>query len=469
MQNTGQEPSERTGTTEGVALLTGDPKRAILKLSIPMIAAMLLMSTYNLVDAIWVAGLGSDALAAVGFMTPVFMILMGLSVGLGAGVTSAIARRIGAGNREGADNTAVHAILLSLALSAALTLPLILLAGPVAVLLGAGDTTGLATVYGQTLFTGTVFVLFTNIAYAILRAEGDMKRTMYAMGASSIINIVLDPILIYGAGMGIAGAALATVISIALVSVVILFWFFVRKDTYVSLSRRVFSPDLSTIIDILKVGLPASLEFFLMSALAIIINSLLVGISGTDAVAIYTTGWRVVMFAIIPFVGISTAVVSVCGAAYGARKYEHLKTAHTFSVWLGVVIAIAMSAITWLVAPQIALIFTYSPESAHLAPGIVVFLQIMCFFYPFVPPGIMSGSIFQGTGKGTTSLAISVLRNLLFIALFTWVLAIPMGMGEAGVWWGIVAGDILGGIVGYLWARLYIARLIATANGPHPP
>lgn len=469
MQNTGQEPSERTGTTEGVALLTGDPKRAILKLSIPMIAAMLLMSTYNLVDAIWVAGLGSDALAAVGFMTPVFMILMGLSVGLGAGVTSAIARRIGAGNREGADNTAVHAILLSLALSAALTLPLILLAGPVAVLLGAGDTTGLATVYGQTLFTGTVFVLFTNIAYAILRAEGDMKRTMYAMGASSIINIVLDPILIYGAGMGIAGAALATVISIALVSVVILFWFFVRKDTYVSLSRRVFSPDLSTIIDILKVGLPASLEFFLMSALAIIINSLLVGISGTDAVAIYTTGWRVVMFAIIPFVGISTAVVSVGGAAYGARKYEHLKTAHTFSVGLGVVIAIAMSAITWLVAPQIALIFTYSPESAHLAPGIVVFLQIMCFFYPFVPPGIMSGSIFQGTGKGTTSLAISVLRNLLFIALFTWVLAIPMGMGEAGVWWGIVAGDILGGIVGYLWARLYIARLIATANGPHTP
>jgi len=469
MQNTGQEPSERTGTTEGVALLTGDPKRAILKLSIPMIAAMLLMSTYNLVDAIWVAGLGSDALAAVGFMTPVFMILMGLSVGLGAGVTSAIARRIGAGNREGADNTAVHAILLSLALSAALTLPLILLAGPVAVLLGAGDTTGLATVYGQTLFTGTVFVLFTNIAYAILRAEGDMKRTMYAMGASSIINIVLDPILIYGAGMGIAGAALATVISIALVSVVILFWFFVRKDTYVSLSRRVFSPDLSTIIDILKVGLPASLEFFLMSALAIIINSLLVGISGTDAVAIYTTGWRVVMFAIIPFVGISTAVVSVCGAAYGARKYEHLKTAHTFSVGLGMVIAIAMSAITWLIAPQIALIFTYSPESAHLAPGIVVFLQIMCFFYPFVPPGIMSGSIFQGTGKGTTSLAISVLRNLLFIALFTWVLAIPMGMGEAGVWWGIVAGDILGGIVGYLWARLYIARLIATAKSPHTP
>jgi putative MATE family efflux protein len=467
MQNTGPETSERTETTAGVALITGDPKRAILKLSVPMIAAMLLLSTYNLVDAIWVAGLGSDALAAVGFMTPVYMILIGLSVGLGAGVSSAIARKIGAGDREGADNTAVHALLLSLILSGILTVPLILLADPVAVLLGAGDTAGLASVYGQTLFTGTVFVLFTNIAYAILRAEGDMKRTMYAMGISSVINIVLDPILIYGAGMGIAGAALATVISIATVSAVILFWFFVRKDTYVTLSRQAFSPDLSAITDILLVGLPASLEFFLMSALAIIINGLLVGISGTDAVAVYTTGWRVVMFAIIPFVGISTAVVSVGGAAYGARRYDRLKTAHTFSVALGVAIAIAMSVITWLLAPQIALIFTYSPESAHLAPAIVAFLQIMCFFYPFVPPGIMSGSIFQGTGKGTTSLAISVLRNLLFIAFFAWVLAVPMGMSETGVWWGIVAGDILGGSVGYLWARLYIARLIATANGQH--
>jgi len=462
MQDTGTTPSERKGTTAGVALLTGDPKKAILKLSIPMIAAMFLLSTYNLVDAIWVAGLGSDALAAVGFMTPVFMIITGLAVGLGAGVSSSIARRIGADDRKGADNTAVHAILLSLVLSGILTVPLILLAGPVAVLLGAGDTAGLAAVYGQTLFTGTVFILFTNIAYAILRAEGDMKRTMYAMAASSVVNMVLDPILIYWAGMGIAGAALATVISIAIVSVAILFWFFVRKDTYVSLSRRVFSPDLSVITDILKVGLPASLEFFLMSTLAIIINGLLVGISGTDAVAVYTTGWRVVLFAIIPFVAIGTSVVSVGGAAYGARRYDRLMAAHTFSVGLGVAIALAMSVITWLIAPQIALIFTYSPESAHLAPGIVVFLQIMCFFYPFVPPGIMSGSVFQGTGKGMTSLVISFMRNLLFIALFTWVLGVAMGMGETGVWWGIVIGDILGGIVGFLWARLYISRLIAS-------
>ncbi|WP_067052471.1 MATE family efflux transporter [Methanofollis ethanolicus] len=465
MHDTGKKNSELTETTEGVSLITGDPKKAIVKLSIPMIAAMFLLSTYNLADAIWVAGLGSDALAAVGFMTPVFMILTGLAVGLGAGVTSAIARRIGAGDRVGADNTAAHAILIALGLAAILTIPLVLLAGPVAALLGAGETAGLAAAYGQTLFAGTVFVLFTNIAYAILRAEGDTKRTMYAMAVSSVLNIVLDPILIYGAGMGVTGAALATVISIAAVSAVLVYWFRVRKDTYVSLSREKFSPDLRVVGNILGVGLPASLEFFLMSALAIIVNGLLVRVSGTDAVAVYTTGWRVVMFGIIPFVAIGTSVTSVSGAAYGARKYEKIRTAHTFAVGLGVAIALAMSVITWVFAPQIALIFTYSTESAHLAPAITAFLMTMCFFYPFVPPGVMSGSVFQGTGKGLTSLAITFLRNLLFIAVAAWALAIPLGMGETGVWWGIVTGDILGGIVSFLWARVYIARLIATAKG----
>jgi len=464
MHDTGKKNSE---TTEGVSLLTGDPKKAIVKLSLPMIAAMLLLSTYNLADAVWVAGLGSDALAAVGFMTPVFMILSGLSVGLGAGVSSAIARRIGAGDRRGADNTAVHAILLALGLAALLTIPLILLAGPVAALLGAGETAGLAAEYGQVLFTGTVFVLFTNIAYAILRAEGDTKRTMYAMAVSAVLNIVLDPLLIYGAGMGVAGAALATVISIATVSAVLVFWFFVRKDTYVSLSRERFSPRPAVVWDILGVGLPASLEFFLMSALAIIVNGLLVQVSGTDAVAVYTTGWRVVMFGIIPFVAIGTSVVSVSGAAYGARKFGKIRTAHTFSVGLGMTVALAISAVTWFFAPHIALIFTYTAESAHLAPAITAFLMTMCFFYPFIAPGMMSAGVFEGTGKGIFALAVEFLRNLVFIVLAIWVLGVVLGLGEVGVWWGIVAGNTLGGTVGYLWARLYIARLIATGNGPH--
>ncbi|PKL66035.1 MAG: MATE family efflux transporter [Methanomicrobiales archaeon HGW-Methanomicrobiales-3] len=448
-------------STAGIALLMGDPKKAIIKLSGPMIAAMLLMSTYNIVNAIWVAGLGSDALAAVGFVTPLFMILIGLSNGLGAGVASVISRRIGAKDKAGADNAAVHAILLVLILSAVLTIPLILLTGPIVSLFGAGDTAGLATEYGQIIFLGMVLILFTNIAYAILRAEGDAKRAMYVMGASSLLNIVLDPLLIYSAGMGIAGAAWGMILSLIMVSGVLMYWFYGKKDTYVTLSFAAFSWDKKTVRDILGVGLPASVEFFLMSVLAIFINGLLVATAGTDAVAVYTAGWRVIFFAIIPMIAIATAVISVAGASYGARQFEKIRIVHSFSILLGIAIAIVISIITFVFAPQIATIFTYSPDSAHLAPGIAAFLAIMCLFYPFVPPGVMSGAVFQATGKGMTSLVITVLRNLVFIAVFAYLFGIVFGWGEHGVWWGIVAGDILGGTVAYLWARYYISRLIA--------
>lgn len=446
---------------EGVALLMGDPKKAIISLSGPMIIAMLLMSTYNIVNAIWVAGLGSDALAAVGFVTPLFMVLMGIGSGLGAGAASVISRRIGAKDKAGADNAAAHALLITLILSVVLTIPLILLTGPIVLLFGAGETAGLATAYGQVVFLGMILILFTNVAYAILRAEGDTKRAMYVMGASSVLNMVLDPILIYGAGMGIAGAAWGMILSMILVSIVLLYWFFVKKDTYVTFAGAGFSWDKRTLRDILGVGLPASVEFFLMSIIAIFINGLLVATAGTDAVAVYTAGWRVVFFAVIPLVGIAMSLISVAGAAYGARAFEKIRTAHTFSIVLGIAISLAISIVTFIFAGQIALIFTYSADSAHLAPDIALFLATMCFFYPFVPPGIMSGSVFQATGRGLTSLAITVMRNLAFIAVFAYLFGIVLGYGEHGVWWGIVAGDILGGTLAFLWARYFIARLIA--------
>nr|WP_319537981.1 MATE family efflux transporter [uncultured Methanospirillum sp.] len=449
--------------TVGVNLLKGDPKVAILKLSIPMIVAMLLMSTYNLVNAVWVAGLGSDALAAVGFITPLFMVLIGLGNGLGAGVTSVIARRIGAGDRDGANGAAVQAILMILGISVIITVLLIALARPLMILFGAGKTVDLAIEYGNVVFAGTILILFTNIAYAILRAEGDTKRTMYVMGASSILNIILDPILIYYMKMGIAGAAWGMIISLLLVTVVLLYWFFIKRDTYVNLSWNVNVKETRNVKDMLAVGLPASCEFFLMSLLAIFINAMLVMVASTDAVAVYTAGWRVVFFAIIPLVAISTSVVSVTGAAYGGRHYEKFPIIHNFSILLGVGIAIIISIITWLFASQISFIFTYTSEGAHLAPAIAAFLATMCIFYPFVPPGIMSSSIFQGTGRGLSSLILNILRNMVFMASAAYLLGVVFGLGEHGVWYGIVIGDILGGIVGYLWARIYIKRLMKYA------
>ena len=448
-----------TGNTQGVTILTGDPKKAIISLSGPMIVAMLLLSSYNIVNAVWVVGLGSDALAAVGFMTPLYMVLMGLGTGIGAGATSAIARRIGANDRNGANNCAVHTLLIALILSVIVTLPLVIFAGQIALLFGAGETAGLAAAYGQVLFAGSFFILFVNIAYGILRAEGDARRTMHAMVAASLLNIVLDPLLIYGLGLGIAGAAWGTIFSLAAATIVLCYWFFIKKDTYVCFSRQVFIPSRSVVSDILSVGIPASVEYLLMSALNIILNLILVMVATTDAVAVFSVGFRIVSFGIVPIVAIGTSVVSVAGAAYGARHYEKIRVAHTFSIMFGLAIALSVSILTGIFASPIASVFSYSQQSAQLYPAIAAFIGVMCFFYPFVPLGLLSSSVFQGVGKGPTSLFLTFMRSLVFAAVFAYLFAIPMGMGEQGVWWGIVAGEVAGGLLAFVWARLYVSKL----------
>jgi putative MATE family efflux protein len=458
---TGQPAAFEEKITRGVGILRGDPRVAIWKLSGPMIVAMLLMAVYNLADAIWVAGLGPDALAAVGFVAPLFMVLIGLSNGLGAGITSVVSRRIGARDKTGADRAAVHALLIAITVAILLTVLLVPSIGPIVVLMGGESVSDLAVEYGGIVFLGTIFFLAVHCSYAILRAEGDTRRTMYAMAASSILNIVLDPILIYGAGLGVAGAALATVISVASVAGVLTYWFLGKKDTYVRLSFREFRPERRTVHDILGVGLPASIEYLLMSMVVIINNGILVTVAGTDAVAVYTSGWRIVMFAIVPLIGITTSLVSVSGAAYGAREYEKIRVALSFSLKIGVAMALVTSSLTYILAPEITSLFTYTPESAYLAPAFILFFQTMCLFYPFVPFGMFSSSVFQGTGHGITSLVINLLRNLVFIVVFTYLLGIVFGLGELGVYFGIVAGNILGTSAGYIWVNVFLSRLSA--------
>jgi putative MATE family efflux protein len=456
----GQKKQAAEDITRGVSLLIGEPKKAVLKLSGPMIVALMIQAAYSLVNAVWVAGLGPTALAAVGFVSPIFMVVIGISNGLGAGVSSAISRRIGAGDKAGADATAAHAIVLVIAVSALLTASLLGLAGPILVAMGAGSTLDLALEYGNIVFAGSILAVFSAMAFAILRGEGDTKRTMYAMAAGSIVNAVLDPVLIYWAGLGVAGAAWGTVFSMLLVSLVQLYWMFIKKDTYVSISRRGFCLCRNIMADILSVGIPASIEFLFYSIDAVIINAMLVRVSGTDAVAVYTAGWRVIFVALVPLIAIATAEISVAGAAFGARRYDSLSVIHSYSTKLGLAIGAATAIVTGLLAPQITALFTFSADSAHLAPALVAFMHAMCLFYPFVSPGIMSASFFQGAGKGLTSLFLNLLRDVILVTMMAFVLGMVLGFGEHGIWWGIVFGNISGSLLSYLWARLYINRLM---------
>lgn len=454
--------SEEGPETKGVRILEGDPKKAIIKLAVPMIVAMSVQTLYQLVDTFWVSGLGADALAAMGFVFPFYFISMALSNGLGIGGGAAISRKIGARDKAGADNVAVHTIIMMLLLVLIFTIPFYVFAPQIFSLVGAGKTTDLAVEYARVIFLGSIVIFFTNVANSILRAEGDSKRAMHAMVLGAVLNIVLDPIFIYTFKMGIAGAAWATLLSLAVSSAMMFNWLFFKRDTFVSFDFKDFSFEKNIINDIFKVAVPASAQQLSMSLSMLVLNLIIVNVSSTDGVAVYSTGWRVATIAIAPLVGIATAVVSVSGAAFGAKDFEKAKTVHTYAVKIGLLIEGGVAAFTFIFAPQIAAIFTQTEEAAHIAPDLVQFLRIIYIFYPTVSLGMLSSSLFQGVGKGLSALVANILRTMVFTPLFAAFFAFNLDMGQVGAWWGIVAGNAIGAGLVFIWARLYLSTIVKT-------
>lgn len=455
--------------TEGVKTLLGEPKRAIIKLALPMIVAMSVQTIYNFVDAIWVSGLGADALSAVGFFFPFFFMIMAIGRGLGLGGGSAISRRIGARDKIGADNVAVHTIVIMFLAAVFLTVPLFIFAEKIFTLLGAGRTLTMAVSYARIMFAGTLIIFFVNIANAILRSEGDARRAMFAMVLGAVINIVLDPIFIYTFGLGVAGAAWATILSFSITSLLLFNWLFLKKDSYVSFSFRKFRFNREIVRDILRVGLPASAQQLSMSFTMLMINLILVRVAGTDGVAVYTTGWRVATIAILPLLGIATAVVSVSAAAFGQSVFKKINIAFMHALKIGIIIEVVVGIAVFFLAPQITAVFTRAQGATRIASDLVVFLRIMCFFYPATAFGMFSSSMFQGVGKGINALIVTIIRTVLLTLLFTTLFAFILEMGLMGVWFGIVMGNTIGAVVAFLWAKSYIRSLIATMRKVETP
>ena len=297
--------------TKGVDTLLGNPRKAILAMSVPLIIAMIAQSANNLIDAVWVAGLGPDALAAVGFIFPLFFILIGIGNGVGIGASSAIARHIGRGDKVGVDSTATQSIVLITIFGALMTVFMLVFQRDLLVMMGTDHTIDLCVEYGTPIFAMTLLFFFNGLLSNLLRSEGAAKRAMVTQVLAAVINIILDPFFIYdyGLGMGMAGAAWATIVAVAISFTLIFFWFF-KRDTYIKISVKHVRLEKATVYDILRVGIPASLEMIVMSLFSIVVNLIIVmSDRGTDGLAIFSSTWRIVQMLMIPNMAIGGAVV----------------------------------------------------------------------------------------------------------------------------------------------------------------
>ena len=450
---------------ENVELMRGEPEIAVRKLAIPIMISMLLTASYNIVDGIWVAGLGQAAIAGIGFVTPIFMILNGFSVGLGNGATSSISRAVGARDRDRASKSAQHSLLIFLIASIILTLVLLIIQEPLLKAYGAsGQSLAEAIKYATPLFLGLFAFMFANGGSGILRGEGDMKRAMYAIIVSVILNFVLDPLFIYVLNLGSAGASLATIISSLGSAVVIMYWILIKKDTYVDVNLRKFKFESKIANDILKVGIPASLDMFMMSIAMSFYLMFISSVGGEYGIAAFTSGQRLYLFGIMPLTAIASAVAAVSGSAYGARNWDYLSRTHLYGTKFAVAFSVMITLILVIFAPQLSLLFAYTPETASLVPEITNFLRIASFGLLLVGIGMPSSFFYQGIGRGTTSLAWTIIRELIFTVSFTYLFGIVFDWGLTGIWIGLAVGRILASILNFTYARYTIKKLKTVLN-----
>lgn len=444
--------------TEEIDLIVNHPKKAINKLALPIIISNLFMMLNNIIDGIWVSGLGPGPLAAVGFVTPLFLALVGFANGLGAGSNSLIARCIGAEDYESAGNSAIHSIMLSLIVTVLATAVLLIILKPILLLMGAGEVISETMSYGTIVVCGSFSVFLPAMMAAIFRSQGEIKRASYPLMVTAFINIILDPIFIYVLGWGVAGAAAATVLSGALPMLLMIYWMFIKQDSFLEVKMSEYKRDFGIYKDILVVGIPASLEQFILSSFSILMNYWLTIIAGTIAVAVYSATWRLVAIGLAPLIGIGISALTVGGAAYGARNLTNFKIALNYGAKLGLISSVIICACLFIFAEPLSFIFSYSADSSVMAPKIVEALHILSFFLLFVPLGIVSGNLFQSMGKGTISLALTIFRAFILELVFAGIFAFVFNWGAPGIYAGTVVGMTIGSIVAYIFINYYLKK-----------
>ena len=442
-------------TDDNIGLITGNPRKAINKLAFPTIFSMLLMFLNNLIDSFWVEGLNADALAALGFISPLYLVIIGLGNGVGAGANSLISRYVGAGRFEDANNAVIHSIILALIVSIIVLIVGIFFLDDLIILLGASGVKTYCLNYGQIIFLLNIVFLLPNLTASIFRAEGNVARATNPLILTAILNMIIDPILIYTLNLGIFGAGLATVIASLAGYIWMLYWIGIKKDTFFSYSFSHYKRKLNIYREILVVSLPAATEEIIFALVAIILNYLIMTTAGVMEVASFTITWRLITIAFIPCMAIGIATITVSGVAYGARNWPNFNETIKYSTLISLIITVLICAVFYFLAYPICDIFNFQAGNINLVNRSAEILQLLVFYNILIPFGATAAYTYQGVGSGFKSLTLTVLRELVLSMAFAYLMGIILNMGVFGVYLGAIIGMNIGSIIGFVFIWIF--------------
>lgn len=427
---------------------SGSIDKAIFMLSIPMILEMSMESLFAVVDAFYVSRLGVDALATVSLTESVLTLVYSLAIGLSMGATAMVARRVGEGDISAATKAGVQAIYLAIGISIAISIVGLFFSESILGLMGASESViASGSGYTRWMLTGNITVMLIFLINAIFRGAGDASLAMRVLILSNALNIILDPIFIFGFGpipaFGVEGAAIATTIGRG-IGVLYQISHLVYGKGLIKIHRQNMAVDFGLIGRLIKVSAGGTGQFIIASASWIFLVRI-VSTFGSEALAGYTIAIRVIVFAILPAWGMANASATLVGQNLGAGQPERAEQ----SVWrTGFFNMLFMAFITvtfMTMAKPIVELFT---TEAIVLANATQCLRIVAIGYIFYAYGMVVAQSFNGAGDTRTPTILNFFAFWMFQIPLAYLLAITFSMGPKGVYIAIVIAESALAVVG---------------------
>ena len=431
----------------------GKLSRAIILLSIPAILEMVMESVFVIADIFFVSKLGADAVATVGLTESMITIIYAIAIGLGTATTSIVSRRIGEKNPDSASVAAFQAILTGLIVSLLIAIPGAIFAENLLGMMGASkNIIDNMSGYTRIMLGGNVVIMMLFIINAIFRSAGDAAVAMKVLWIGNIINIILDPCLIFGLGpfphMGVTGAALATNIGRG-TAVIVQFYllFFGKKRIQLSFSH--LKVDFKIMMKLLKLSV-GSIGQNLISTSSWIALVRIISIFGSEVVAGYTIAIRIIGFTILPSWGLSNASSTLVGQNLGAKKPERAEKAVWITSWVNMILLGAIGLVLVLFPEPFIRLFI---NNENVIKSGVTGLRIISIGFIAYGLGMVLVNSFNGAGDTSTPLKINIFAFWLIEIPLAWVLAIKLGFEEEGVFVAIVIAESIMTLTAWLVFR----------------
>ena len=435
--------------------------KLLFTMSLPIMISMLVQALYNVVDSMFVARVSENALTALSIAFPIQNLMIAVSVGLGVGLNAVVSRALGAKDTKGVNRAATNGIMLMFICGlifmlggATLVRPYFEMQTDIEEIVTSGID------YTSIVMIGSMGVFMQILFERLLQSTGRTMLTMFSQGVGAIINIIFDPIFIFGyfgfPKMGVAGAAYATILGqwvAALLGLILN----IRKNPEVSISMKGFKPHGATIRLILSIGIPSVVMQSIGSVMTFLMNQILIAFSST-AVAVFGVYFKLQSFVFMPVFGLTNGTVPIVAYNFGARKGDRMKKTIQYSVYAAIVIMICGALIFQSIPDKLLMLFDASDEMLRVG---VPALRIISLSFPLAGFGIGAGAVFQALGFSVYSMIISLIRQLVVLIPCAYLIGMLTG-DVTGVWWAFVVAEVVSLTVSALYLRRVNRDVIQT-------